>query len=214
MSDEAEQELVEHRCIPHAQHEDSEGPLGSSRAAPINMHAEHGRPAHESADPPSQSNELTQEHRAFSTRDARTAILDGGALPVHNRFEPLSESNPHSQSQAEPTSHAAGSVKPSCRQATQEVPVLLAIPVASWNIGGCSTASAVQAITRAEVTKPKIVCFQEMPRREVGWHTSTEDTYSVVQYRHDDQQWRGNAVAFTADFQVIRRRGCRFGIWL
>ena len=35
-----------------------------------------------------------------------------------------------------------------------------------------------------------------------------------MQYRHDDHQWRGNAVAFSSAFQVIRKRGCRFGIWL
>ena len=35
-----------------------------------------------------------------------------------------------------------------------------------------------------------------------------------MQYRHDDDQWRGNAIGFGPQFQVLRKRGCRYGLWL
>ncbi|CAE7235616.1 unnamed protein product [Symbiodinium sp. CCMP2456] len=88
------------------------------------------------------------------------------------------------------------------------------IPLACWNIGGTSPSDAVQSTRRAMETKPQILSIQEMPRREVGWHTEVIEDLTVVQYRHDDRQWRGNAIAYGSDFQVLRRRGCRFGMWL
>ena len=86
--------------------------------------------------------------------------------------------------------------------------------LASWNIGGTSIEDAVQATKRASERRKDIICFQEVPRRPTGWHTDLVDDMTVVQYRHDDDQWRGNAIAFSSECQILRRRGCRFGIWL
>ena len=52
------------------------------------------------------------------------------------------------------------------------------------------------------------------PADPTGWHTDLVDDMTVVQYRHDNDQWRGNAIAFSSECQILRRRGCRFGIWL
>ena len=180
-------------------------------ATPLNMHVEDVRPAHESAGSTTSTNKFDQEHRVYPDRTVAAAVP---ALPVQNSFAPLEVTIPYTQTEGSPSSTSAGQAKPSCRQATQDTPAFIEIPVASWNIGGSSFANAVQSIARAEDTKPQIICLQEMPRREVGWNTQTEGDYSIVQYRHDDHQWRGNAVAFSSAFQVIRKRGCRFGIWL
>ena len=86
---------------------------------------------------------------------------------------------------------------------------------ASWNIGGTSEDDALKAIAHSEPSLVHIAALQEMPRRPVGWNTAASDDFTVVQYRHDDQQWRGNAVCYrTSLFQVVRRKGCRFGLWL
>ena len=87
--------------------------------------------------------------------------------------------------------------------------------IAGWNIGGACQADALQALRHSESVSFDLVCLQEMPRRDVGWQTTTLEEFTVVQYRHDDQQWRGNAVCFRSTlFQVVRRKGCRFGMWL
>ena len=86
--------------------------------------------------------------------------------------------------------------------------------IASWNIGGTSIQDAVQSTRLAAGPKIGILCLQEVPRHPTGWKTTEVDGMTVVQYRHDDEQWRGNAIAFSSEYQVLRRRGSRFGIWL
>ena len=75
-------------------------------------------------------------------------------------------------------------------------------------------ASAVQSMRRSAENKAQLACFQEMPRRECGWHTEVHTDLTIIQYRHDDEQWRGNAIGYGPFFQVLRKRGCRYGIWL
>ena len=89
------------------------------------------------------------------------------------------------------------------------------LPMVSWNIGGTKFEDALKAVSLAGATPTQVVALQEMPRQPTGWGTSTFESFTILQYRHDDHQWRGNAVCFqTAQFQVVRRKGCRFGIWV
>ncbi|CAE7710422.1 pol [Symbiodinium sp. CCMP2592] len=90
----------------------------------------------------------------------------------------------------------------------------MTISVASWNIGGTSIEDAIKSTRLDAKGKVDLFCIQEMPRRTVGWQSDVISDLTVVQYRHDDTQWRGNAIAFSSDFQVIRRRGGKYGIWL
>ena len=203
--------MVEYRCKHQALHEPCAiEATESDRVASQNMHASADLLAHESA-----SSSTQQKFESVHTLQLRSStVSEPFALPVHNRFGPLDEPKPQLGEESISASTTEGQVKPSPWQPTQAKPTFTPIPIASWNIGGCSLADAVQAMSRAEGTKPQIVCLQEMPRREVGWNTANEGSYSVVQYRHDDNQWRRNAIAFSPEFQVVRKRGCRFGIWL
>ena len=96
----------------------------------------------------------------------------------------------------------------------QQRPTHVEVHVASWNIGSTSIEDAVQSTRRADGPKKDFLCLQEVPRQPTGWKTTVVDDMTVVQYRHDDEQWRGNAIAFSADYQILRRRGCRYGLWL
>ena len=90
------------------------------------------------------------------------------------------------------------------------------IQVYSWNIGGKPVQDALKAI---EVTKPfteAIACFQELPRTQAGWQTTTvSDDYTLVQYRDDLRQWRGNGVLYrTEEFTCLRRKANHVGVWV
>ena len=183
----------------------------AGQADPKETHGTADQSAHTTAEQPAQTTLFAAEQDARQIRTERQPL---SALRVHNRFDLLQSQPDQSAVDTDQASASECKLKTTPLTPTQEKPSLIPIPVASWNIGGSSIQSAVQSTIRAEGTKPLLLCLQEMPRRPVGWHTDTEAHYSIVQYRHDDDQWRGNAIAYTSDFQVIRRRGCRFGIWL
>ena len=131
-------------------------------------------------------------------------------IPCRNTFEPLL-SDCHQE--VEMTSAPSAPSFTSHRNVTQG-PKHVEIHIAAWNIGGTSVEDAIQSTRRTAGPKKDLVCLQEVPRQPTGWKTDTVDGMTIVQYRHDDGQWRGNAIAFTEDYQILRRRGCRFGIWL
>ena len=135
----------------------------------------------------------------------------GTPVSCRNTFAPLlSDCHQEVEMTPEPS---APSCTPQARVA--HAPTHVEIHIASWNIGGTSVEDAVQPTRRTAGPKKGIICLQEVPRQPVGWKTDVVDRrMTVVQYRHDDAQWRGNAIAFTEDCQVLRRRGCRFGMWL
>ena len=147
---------------------------------------------------------------ACGSQDSRAQSGTGATNP----FQALAETASYQTEPQQAKPSESRSVKPPPRLVTQDLPSHIRIPSVSWNIGGTSVANAVQSIRRSAGAKIQIVCLQEMPRRECGWHTEVLEDLTLVQYRHDDDQWRGNAIGFGPQFQVIRKRGCRFGVWL
>ena len=66
----------------------------------------------------------------------------------------------------------------------------------SWNIGGKPVDAALAATENCkEHANKAIFAFQELPRREPGWHTSYIEQRTLVQYSGEDQ-WRGNGICF------------------
>ena len=83
----------------------------------------------------------------------------------------------------------------------------------SWNIGGKPVDAALTATENCK-EHADIFAFQELPRREPGWHASYVEQRTLVQYRGEDQ-WRGNGVCFpTGMYSCIRRKASDIGVWL
>ncbi|CAE7819576.1 unnamed protein product [Symbiodinium sp. CCMP2592] len=80
------------------------------------------------------------------------------------------------------------------------------IHFSSWNIGGTSVEDAIKST--------RLAADRKCPEGRLDGTARLWGDLTVVQYRHDDTQWRGNAVAFSPAFQILRRRGGKFGIWL
>ncbi|CAE7706713.1 unnamed protein product [Symbiodinium sp. CCMP2592] len=87
----------------------------------------------------------------------------------------------------------------------------------SWNIGGKPIDDALHAVDSGSDGDqlPVVVALQELPRRRAGWHTSVHGHRTLVQYRDDLLQWRGNGVAFdTRHFVCTRRKADQLGVWV
>ena len=75
---------------------------------------------------------------------------------------------------------------------------------------------ALKAIEILKTSTDTIACFQELPRTQAGWQTTVvDDHHTLVQYRDDLRQWRGNGVLFrTGAFKCLRRKANHVGVWV
>ena len=91
-----------------------------------------------------------------------------------------------------------------------------AVELLSWNIGGKPVQDALHAVKVAHSLSNTVVCFQELPRTRAGWQTTkVEEHYTLVQYRDDIRQWRGNGILFDpGHFTCLRRKANHIGVWL
>ena len=90
------------------------------------------------------------------------------------------------------------------------------VRVYSWNIGGKPVQDALKAIEISKTSTDTVACFQELPRTQAGWQTTIiNDVYTLVQYRDDLRQWRGNGILFrTGTFKCLRRKANHVGVWV
>ncbi|CAE7361985.1 unnamed protein product [Symbiodinium necroappetens] len=90
------------------------------------------------------------------------------------------------------------------------------IRILSWNIGGKPVQDALKAIEVTSSLADSIACFQELPRTQAGWQTTIiQDHFTLVQFRDDLRQWRGNGVMYrTGEFTCLRRKANHVGTWV
>ena len=90
-----------------------------------------------------------------------------------------------------------------------------AVAFLSWNIGGKPVQDALTAIKVVHTLSNTVVCFQELPRTQAGWQTTkVDERYTLVQFRDDLRQWRGNGILFDSDqFVCLRRKANHVGTW-
>ena len=86
----------------------------------------------------------------------------------------------------------------------------------SWNIGGKPVQDALTAIKVVHSLSDAVVCLQELPRTQAGWQTTkVDERYTLVQFRDDLRQWRGNGILFDPGcFVCLRRKANHVGIWV
>ena len=86
----------------------------------------------------------------------------------------------------------------------------------SWNIGGKPVQDALTAIKVVQSLSDTVICFQELPRTQAGWQTTkVDERYTLVQFRDDLRQWRGNGILFDSDqFVCLRRKANHVGVWV
>ena len=91
-----------------------------------------------------------------------------------------------------------------------------AVKFLSWNIGGKPVQDALTAIKVVHTLSNTVVCLQELPRTQAGWQTTkVDERYTLVQFRDDLRQWRGNGILFDSDqFVCLRRKANHVGTWV
>ena len=128
----------------------------------------------------------------------------------------LSDPGPKSYEPGGPTRpHPAPAPVQACPKRAEELRTQ-PLKLLSWNIGGKPVQDALTAIKVVHSLSDAVVCLQELPRTQAGWQTTkVDERYTLVQFRDDLRQWRGNGILFDPDcFVCLRRKANHVGVWV